>query len=278
MAESLRLTKRYKNESLLESCEINLGIINSKEEKPDFLKKKVYRQEKKVEKISQEEFDFNLLKYNLSSQTNSMINVNLSKDNENLYGNNYFPNEASNFFNNFIKGTKSQSKEFENNFLKQFIYSKVEKILTGENLKEKLNLYYIISSSDSNSFKAKTENLFNQDNQGGGDNYNMLQEIEKKVQREFLKRTIWNFCNFIDDKGYSIVPFDSIKSPENVEEEKNESVKITVKSKIKKERVRKDVEDMKKAWLCPHIYRIHYARGKCQNCYLNFYHKVLKYF
>ena len=30
----------------------------------------------------------------------------------------------------------------------------------------------------------------------------------------------------------------------------------------------------KKAWLCPHIYRIHYARGKCQNCYLNFYHKV----
>ena len=278
MAESLRLTKRYKNESLLESSEINLDIINSKEKKPDFLKKKVYRQEKKVEKISQEELDFNLLKYNLSSQTNSMINVNLSKDNENLYGNNYFPNEASSFFNNYInEGAKAaQNKEFENNFLKQFIFSKVEKILTGENLKEKLNLYYIISSSDLNSFKAKTENLFTKDNRG--DNSDMLQEIEKKVQREFLKRTIWSFCNYIDDKGYSIVPLDSIKSEDNVEEEKDESVKITVKSKIKKERVRKDVEDMKKAWLCPHIYRVHYARGKCQNCYLNFYHKVIKIF
>ena len=30
----------------------------------------------------------------------------------------------------------------------------------------------------------------------------------------------------------------------------------------------------KKAWNCEHTNRAHYAKGKCQNCYLNFYHKV----
>ncbi len=34
---------------------------------------------------------------------------------------------------------------------------------------------------------------------------------------------------------------------------------------------------VKKAWLCPHSTRVHYARGKCRNCYLNFYHKVIYY-
>lgn len=32
----------------------------------------------------------------------------------------------------------------------------------------------------------------------------------------------------------------------------------------------------KKAWLCPHTFKTHYARGKCRNCYLNYYHKVKK--
>ena len=30
----------------------------------------------------------------------------------------------------------------------------------------------------------------------------------------------------------------------------------------------------KKSWLCPHTDQIHYARGKCQNCYLKSYYKV----
>ncbi len=30
---------------------------------------------------------------------------------------------------------------------------------------------------------------------------------------------------------------------------------------------------VKKAWLCPHTSKTHYARGKCRNCYLNSYHK-----
>jgi len=29
----------------------------------------------------------------------------------------------------------------------------------------------------------------------------------------------------------------------------------------------------KKSWLCPHTHKVHYARGKCRNCYLKFYHK-----
>jgi hypothetical protein len=29
----------------------------------------------------------------------------------------------------------------------------------------------------------------------------------------------------------------------------------------------------KKAWLCIHVNKAHYARGKCRNCYLNFYNK-----
>lgn len=30
----------------------------------------------------------------------------------------------------------------------------------------------------------------------------------------------------------------------------------------------------KKAWKCCHPERAHYARGMCQNCYLNLYHNV----
>ena len=32
----------------------------------------------------------------------------------------------------------------------------------------------------------------------------------------------------------------------------------------------------KRAWLCPHIHKLNYARGKCQNCYSNFYHRSKK--
>ncbi len=34
------------------------------------------------------------------------------------------------------------------------------------------------------------------------------------------------------------------------------------------------VKKTRKSWLCPHFCRPHYARGKCQNCYLKTYHKV----
>jgi len=33
---------------------------------------------------------------------------------------------------------------------------------------------------------------------------------------------------------------------------------------------------IRRAWLCPHIHNLNYARGKCQNCYSNFYHKSKK--
>lgn len=31
---------------------------------------------------------------------------------------------------------------------------------------------------------------------------------------------------------------------------------------------------VKKAWLCPHDKKPHYAKGRCQICYLNYYHEV----
>ena len=64
------------------------------------LNKKTYREAKnsdhKAEFRSQEEFDFNMLKYNLSSKANSMINMDMSintNNNENAYFSNFFPDE-----------------------------------------------------------------------------------------------------------------------------------------------------------------------------------------
>lgn len=36
---------------------------------------------------------------------------------------------------------------------------------------------------------------------------------------------------------------------------------------------KKNSSKVRRAWLCSHIDKINYARGKCQNCYSNFYHK-----
>ena len=33
----------------------------------------------------------------------------------------------------------------------------------------------------------------------------------------------------------------------------------------------------KKAWICKHHNRIHYAKGVCQDCYIVIYNKVLKF-
>jgi hypothetical protein len=277
-----RINKRYNSIDLLEKSEIKIDIINSKKENLKFLNKKSLRNENNIEKMSQEDFDFNLLKFNLSSQTNTVHNKNLSRENENFLINNFFQNESTSFYKEFSPdGAKRENKEFENNFLKKFLFSKVEKVLTSDNLREKLHLYYILCSSDLSLVKEKTEKLFTDQNTRVGYTQDLMQQIEGKLQKEIFKRTIWNFCKFLDYSGYSIVPGESLGRQDEQDyvhyEDKEPPAPVPPKQKkLKKEKKKKQSEDMKKAWLCPHIYRIHYARGKCQNCYLNFYHKVIQ--
>lgn len=277
-----RTNKRYNSIDLLEKSEINIDIINSKKQISEYLNKKTIRNENTTEKMSQEDFDFNLLKFNLSSQTNKHIPNNLTRENENFLINNFFQQESSSFYKESSpEEEKRENKEFENNFLKKFLFNKVEKILTSGNLREKLNLYYIICSSDLNLVKEKTEKLFSNKNTKIAYTQDLMQQIENKLQKEIFKRTIWNFCKFLDGSGYSIMPGEKSNLKEEqkelkIFEAKEETVQIPSKQKKKKKGKKKiQCDDTKKAWLCPHIYRIHYARGKCQNCYLNFYHKVI---
>jgi hypothetical protein len=279
-----RMNKRYNSIDLLEKSEINIDIINSKRENSDFLNKKTTRNENTIEKMSQEDFDFNLLKFNLSSNTNKDLPNNLTRENENFLINKFFQNEYSSFYKESSpEVVKRGNKEFENNFLKKFLFNKVEKILLGDNLKEKLYLFYILSSSDLRIVKEATEKLFSDENTKISCTHGLIQQTENKIQKEIFKKTIWNFCKFLDYSGYAIVPGESLnsKDEQNFEnfQAKEAIVELSsIEKKVKKEKKKKkkkECEDMKKAWLCPHIYRIHYARGKCQNCYLNFYHKVI---
>jgi hypothetical protein len=93
-------------------------------------------------------------------------------------------------------------------------------------------------------------------------------------KRKTIKTIVECMCEFLLKNGYAIIPKNTIKQFFNsaiqpkIEKETKKTTKV-----IKKEKCESKI---KKAWLCPHIYRIHYARGKCQNCYLNYYHKVYK--
>jgi hypothetical protein len=81
-----------------------------------------------------------------------------------------------------------------------------------------------------------------------------LQSSQDAVFNDLTNKILEKFYLFVNSFGFNL------NKPE-------------IKEKNKKEYSTKKKEN-KKAWLCAHVYKNHYARGKCRNCYLNHYNKV----
>ena len=206
--------KKYCEFDLHHQNEINLNILQSSdgffmenENEMEMLNKKSKRTNGK-EKMSNaktkggqngmkneglknsDEFNFNMLKYNLSSQTinntyDFNMNVNLSKtlnannrnniqimqqNPKNDFSSQFFQNNLNLFSNhnpafnnmnnisnlnnlNVKKNSEGNSNcSFESTFIKEFLLKKINQILSSDNTQEKLMLYFIITNSD-NFFK-----------------------------------------------------------------------------------------------------------------------------
>jgi hypothetical protein len=147
--------KSYRDIELQKNSEINLNIFKPDEEKIDktnlnnftMLKKK--RKDKLDGKITNfqdcincketEDFNVNMLKINLANNKNA-CEFDLNKQS---YQSNFFKNE----------------NELENSLLDDFISSSINKILAGDNLKEKLILYFMLSNAE-NIIKKNREGIY----------------------------------------------------------------------------------------------------------------------
>lgn len=253
----------FLDEDLLFKHEINI----------DFLRNKDHANMQKKEDIENKEYDLDCLKFNLSSKTGSNIhnNIYFSKNNnvnenpfQNIFDNNFLNNLHKQESNPFLPDNENS---FTNKFLKDFIIKKVENILTSDNLQEKLMLYYIISTSDPNILKEKSQQLFK----------NNQIAFNSSIQKEIVGNIINEFCKHLTRNGFSIAEkAEKAEKAERVERAEQNDKQINKKNETKKNSKSKNKKNLqnKKAWLCPHVYRENYAKGKCQNCYLSFYKKI----
>jgi hypothetical protein len=189
-----------------------------------------------------EEFKLNLLKYNLScDKTKEKATVE-------------YHSEESYMGKNTVKG---------------FIVTKVDSVLKNGSLQDKINLFHTISDNkkDIISSVAQIEKKVLQ--KGNFDNLSMckymflilvfnlfftnLKTSKDPTFQDLINKIMEKFFAFVHKTGN-----DDIDKP---------VIKVAVEELI-------TIKKKKNAWLCAHFSRIHYARGKCRNCYLNHYHKV----
>lgn len=90
---------------------------------------------------------------------------------------------------------------------------------------------------------------------------------EDSTYKTLLVRVLKDFSEFIKKIGYDIY-----SETNNQEILKNSDLSLLIKQD--EVNVNNKTKKTRKSWLCPHFCRPHYARGKCQNCYLKTYHKV----
>jgi hypothetical protein len=137
-------------------------------------------------------------------------------------------------------------------------------------LQDKVNLYHSISDNRNDVISSimQVEKKLSQKN--SFDNMSICKEnhlilvfnnfftnfkiSDDETFKELINRIMDKFYVFINNLGFDFKEKQEIKIKEVMLEKKK-----------------------KTAWLCPHFSRIHYARGKCRNCYLNNYHKVIRY-
>ena len=137
-----------------------------------------------------------------------------------------------------LKNKKGEKIHKADNSIKSFIQNKMTNYLTNSDLTEKLLLYNLISKNNNvntdegckinnDDFIKSFSKIFDQDT------------IEKYFQKEVIRFTIENFCNFLKNNGYTI-----IKNNEDIEGSSDEE---------RGNRKNKEI-------ICPHTDRKHYAK------------------
>lgn len=174
----------------------------------------------------------------------------------------------------------------------------------------KFNIELLNSFSSNRMSETYKDILLNNDNINVNDNN--LSASENQYKKELIGTIINNFCKYLKSNGYSIKKDDNLNVSEqfNLKSEEQKNIKINkdeiniignIENKnctneiyCKNCRIKFDNKlnenkylneqnlyqvlnennlNIKKAWLCDHNNRIHYAKGKCRNCYINLYKK-----
>jgi hypothetical protein len=174
-----------------------------------------------------DDLNVNLLKYNLSHTVNNNtgnLNINSNNNNDNInnfIGINYTSNNDENIINSynnfdlhFNTNGYSQNnfshynhieKSFENDIIKKIVLERINRILSGNNLKEKLMLYMIMCKSDK---------VCRVENERGNEMEKLLEIIKanfssgyhsQKVQTDIVKKIVLSFCKYLQDNNYSIL-------------------------------------------------------------------------
>ena len=216
-------------------------VISSGENYSDFMKKKLKREyeENTERKNKKQKFDtekdtdphfyfdmdnqnkfaddlnVNLLKYNLdysgnnrtsNLNSNSMRNENIN----NIIGINFTSSSHANVvnsYNNFEYNFNQNSfdQNLENEIIKNIVLDRINHILSGDSLIEKIMLYMIITKSENvsrveNGIKNEIEKLFDNIKANfSGD------EFSNVVQTDVVKKILFGFCKYLEDQKYCIL-------------------------------------------------------------------------
>jgi hypothetical protein len=172
-----------------------------------------------------DDLNVNLLKYNLThSANNNSGNINSNNNNENInnyIGINYTSNNDENIinsYNNFdvhfntngfgqnnFNNFNHIEKSFEHDIIKKIVLEHINRILSGNNLKEKMMLYMIMCKSDKSCrVENESENEMDKLLEIMKANFSQSQQ-NKRIQTDVVRKIVLGFCKFLHDNNYSII-------------------------------------------------------------------------
>lgn len=173
-----------------------------------------------------DDVNVNLLKYNLTHSANNnsgTLNIN-SNNNEkinNYIGINYTSNNDENIinsYNNFdvhfntngfgqnnFNNFNHIEKSFEHDIIKKIVLERINRILSGNNLKEKMMLYMIMCKSDKSCrVENDSENEMEKLLEIMKANFSQSQQ-NQRIQTDVVRKIVFGFCKYLQDNNYSIV-------------------------------------------------------------------------
>lgn len=145
--------------------------------------------------------------------------------------------------------------------------------LKSSNIQQKVLLLKALSKTDNDKISQdfKPTNNVNSSNSYKQNEDNLL--LKQKHHR-FVENVISDFCQYLHRNNFKIVQRDCdiniLDNNVGSEDLYNNGGYLSKNSKFGgSDKIR-----TKRAWLCPHFDKVHYAHGKCQTCYSKRYYKV----
>ena len=173
-----------------------------------------------------DDVNVNILKYNLTHSANNnsgTLNIN-SNNNENInnyIGINYTSNNDENIinsYNNFdvhfntngfgqnnFNNFNHIEKSFEHDIIKKIVLERINRILSGNNLKEKMMLYMIMRKSEKSCrVENDSENEMDKLLEIMKANFSQSQQ-NQRIQTDVVKKIVLGFCKYLQENNCSIV-------------------------------------------------------------------------